>query len=402
MARRKPAHPAALVADRPSARVANGLRLWIAEGRLSRGGRLPSEQVLAARFKVARTTVRAALRQLEEERLVEPSRGRGFGRVVSASALAPRSMMSETVALLTDAGDGALALESPQSGKESAIQVGAIEALRAAGLHALTLQADLLAGDRIQRLIAEKPRGVIAFNAAARSETGQAVLAKLKASGIAVAAYGASVELPAYDRVVSDHQAGCAALTRWLISRGCRRILPVWQLESYDYEHPPLWLAQREAGYREAMAEAGLEPLRALVFRLMPILPVDSAEKLEECTRHAAGYLLDYLGRERRADALMATSDDVVFPVAAACRLLGCVPNRDAAIVGYDNFWMDCPSAQFEAAAPLATVDKFNLRIGEELARVLCDRLEGKLGREAQRRVIAPRLVVTREAETVS
>ena len=60
------------------------LRQLIAEGGLSAGDQLPSEAEIAARFSVARGTVREALKLLEQGGLIEVQHGRG--RFVSAIA----------------------------------------------------------------------------------------------------------------------------------------------------------------------------------------------------------------------------------------------------------------------------------------------------------------------------
>jgi GntR family transcriptional repressor for pyruvate dehydrogenase complex len=62
---------------RSSERVAAAIRTRIVEGRFRPGDRLPPERTLAARFRVTRNTVREALRQLEQIRLVTIRQGSG-------------------------------------------------------------------------------------------------------------------------------------------------------------------------------------------------------------------------------------------------------------------------------------------------------------------------------------
>lgn len=57
--------------------VRDGIRDWIAEASLDPGAQLPSESDLAARFDVGRTTVREALKLLEQDGLVDVRHGRG-------------------------------------------------------------------------------------------------------------------------------------------------------------------------------------------------------------------------------------------------------------------------------------------------------------------------------------
>jgi GntR family transcriptional regulator len=70
--------------NRPlAARLADLLREAIADGRFQRGEQLPSEEQLSASYRVGRTTVREALKELESEGAVQVRRGRG--RFVSSA-----------------------------------------------------------------------------------------------------------------------------------------------------------------------------------------------------------------------------------------------------------------------------------------------------------------------------
>jgi GntR family transcriptional regulator len=66
-----------------AARLAGLLREAIADGRFQRGEQLPSEEQLSASYRVGRTTVREALKELESEGAVQVRRGRG--RFVSSA-----------------------------------------------------------------------------------------------------------------------------------------------------------------------------------------------------------------------------------------------------------------------------------------------------------------------------
>jgi DNA-binding LacI/PurR family transcriptional regulator len=90
----------------------------------------------------------------------------------------------------------------------------------------------------------------------------------------------------------------------------------------------------------------------------------------------------------------MLSSDGPVRYAAAACRALGLEPNRDIVLTGYDNYWAGSEEARFEPATPMATVDKRNLKMGEELVRLWWERNQGQLPPEPQTRRIQPELVV--------
>jgi len=77
MTQTKPVLFQPLTSQRSSERVAQAIRATIVEGRFRPGDRLPPERTLAQRFRVTRNTVREALRQLEQMRLVTIRQGSG-------------------------------------------------------------------------------------------------------------------------------------------------------------------------------------------------------------------------------------------------------------------------------------------------------------------------------------
>lgn len=380
--------------ERPAHRVGRALRAMLLDGRLKPGTRLPSEQALATRFSVARTTVRSVLEQLEHERLIEPSRGRGSRRRVASPVDDPdSSVLTETVVILNDGPTDTGAPRSP--GREATIHASVLEALARSGRHGLSLHSGRLTEEQIRRLCADRPRGVIALNAAVRSPMGRKALGILRENAISTVVYGDSADIPGSDSVISDHEQGSFEATRWLFQRGCRRILPLWQLETEDFDLRPDWLERRRAGYRRAVREAGTEPLDPLVYRQLTIWPVNTAERFEQHARLAAGYLVEYVRGKKPLDGLLAVSDEVAFYAAAALRRLGLEPGKDILIAGYDNCWRDDPLRAYESAGPLVTVDKRNDAIGAELARVLAERLHGDPGEAPKARRVAPELVET-------
>lgn len=80
-----------------SAEIASFLERSIRSGEYAAGERLPPERTLAERFRVSRTTVREALKFLENRRLI--IRRRGAGTIV----LAPDERVREVESILTQA-----------------------------------------------------------------------------------------------------------------------------------------------------------------------------------------------------------------------------------------------------------------------------------------------------------
>jgi DNA-binding LacI/PurR family transcriptional regulator/DNA-binding transcriptional regulator YhcF (GntR family) len=392
--------PAQKVSKPKYLQIAQRLRREIVSGRLSQGDRLESLAEMRTRYGVTRPTVEKAHSILEREGLIERVQGRGtFVRGVTKGAAsgtggargsgsAAASVLSSMVAVLTIQGRTS---HSQQAGWAEFIGLGASRALRDEGLHTLSLSPEGLGGGGLQRLLEGRPRGVVITDLLANNNP-SAFARPLIQSEVPVVVYGADPALEGFDRVTSDHEDGSYHLARWLLSQGRRRIALLWPTVRAGY-----WFAQREAGLRRALAEAGVEEAPPVA---VPTPDRDSegyedAAEFESHTRQIVGYLAERLTGPNALDALMVHTDNDCFAVAAACRMCGREPGRDVAIVGYDNYWAEAPNRRWENTAPLATVDKRNLDMGAEMVRLLLERTTGQLPDEPQCRAVKPRLVVT-------
>ena len=376
----------------PQARSLRTLRKWIADGKLAAGEPLPTEHSLMELLKVSRTTVRAALSQLEAEGLIRSGENRRR-RVCEPTGSKP-NILASTVGLLTWSVSIPEQIQKRRVSPvwERYIQVGAVEALQQAGKDSLTVQ---LAGeplDRIAQFKLDRPYGLIILHDGIKASPAWQAIEGLGQSGVPIVVYGFGASYPNYDTLASDHAAGCGALTRFLLKRGRKRLLRVWNVEDLSLPLPG-WLAERDRGFEEAMRENGLP------FRPALHVPINLREELSEETflfrrRLLAGFLLDQVTGPNRVDALLAASDSVYFPLAAACRQLGLKPGEDIDLVGYDNNWRESVYRTWEPTVPLATVNKNNLHLGHELADLLMARAEGRLGAKRQHRLVAPEMVV--------
>lgn len=384
------------VSDAPRARVIRSLKQWIDEGTLPPGQVLPPERALAETLKVNRGTVRRALAALDDEGVLRSNGGRtrfvATPASVPATTSASRGLMEDAVAVLTPFG----AKQSTQrqaGGWLEYISQGALWAVHEAGRHVIALHPERLKGSDVDRLAHEQPVGVVIPDTKMDFASTLEIATALQKTGIPLAIYGGSPELAPFDRVASDHEQGAYELARWLYSQGRRNILPVWTAPAHGY-----WYAQRYAGYKRAGEEADRPILPPIVVPPFPVCYEDKA-CFEAGVRHWVGYLFEHLNGANPVDALMMGTDSDVYGAAAACRLLGRTPNQDVALVGYDNYWDNCEERRFESITPLATVDKLNFEVGENLVRLLLDRVENRLPLSPQRRVVSPQMIVVEARE---
>jgi DNA-binding LacI/PurR family transcriptional regulator len=381
----------------PRTKVLRVLRSWIQEGRFHPGELLPSERVIARELGVARETVRAVVDQLTSEGLVGPAREKAR-RVVRGLATVPddAALLGHTVAIVTETymDDQHPWWRSP--GYDSYIDTQAAALIGQAGLNALTVHPDRLRAGGPQYIAQHRPFGVLVTYNVADAEPGRQILEACRQHAIPVVAYGDAPALSEFDRVTSDHAAGAAQLTAWLVARGHRRIARfVGDID--ETAGAPTWVRRRREGYEQAMAAAGLQALPGI--QTMPFtLEIEEAVDHDPAayahlTRAYAGYLLEHLNAPEPVTAFLAINDRIAYRLNGALRLLGKTPGRDVLVVGYDGSWRDNSERQWEPTPPAATVDKQNREIARELVQLLLDRAAGRVPSAPQRRACPPKLV---------
>jgi DNA-binding LacI/PurR family transcriptional regulator len=355
---------------------------------------------LAGQLGVSRGTVRVALQQLEAQGLVKELPGRGRkarGRIVSPAAKVGRGgLMGRTIVLVTH-GTGALS-DNPNlyaAGKaELAVDSGVIQALHALNMHVLCINAASFTDAEANDLIGSSPSGIIVGRPAIQFPHVQPLLQRIVESGLPLVATGHDAGGIAGDRIISDHDAGGYMLTRWLIDRGCRKIVQ------------PGWVRDRIAGHTRAMHEAGLSPLQRIhatnvdpCSMIEVTTPSSQRRELnqgqshfEKRVRQVAGFVAAAVLGADPVDAIMADNDWDASIILGACRLLGLEPNKKVIVVGYDDWW-DSEEREWEPSVPAATIDKRNAEVGREAVRLMMQRVEGNLPPEPQVWRVTPRLV---------
>ena len=368
---------------RSSAKLSSAMRSQILSRKVAVGDPLPSEREMAEHLGVSRTLVRATFRELEEGGLVQRVHGRVRRVARSADAAGGIPLVG-----IIGSSSRLEPSAAEQQGWDDHVALSTCNALQLAGRSPLLVGTQSLRVDQAMCGLPANTVGVILAAVAAEAKDLPQVLDVLDEAGVPVVASGSSPELASLDRVVSDHAEGAAVLTRWLLERGRRRVLPLW-----SFAGRPHWLQQRELGYASAMREAGhapLDPLQTVDVARDPA----NAENFELVTRMLAGYLASWQKRHGGFDALMVATDRHALEAAAACRVLGLEPGRDVVIVGYDDCWAQAPERCFEASVPAATINKNNYVIGQRLASLLERRLDGKLPDGPVADLMIPTLVI--------
>lgn len=175
-----------------------------------------------------------------------------------------------------------------------------------------------------------------------------------------------------YDTVNSDDRESAKMAIQALIARGHRDItmtsLQHARLSDHDVVH------EREAGYSEAMAAAGLESHTRII-------------RFPDRTEEMDAQMLALLHAPDRPTALYCWSDLHAVPLINLAKTSGIRVPQDLAIIGCD----DTPPARMRLV-DLTSINQDGPRLGEIAARTLLSRIDGR--KSPEHILVAPGLVV--------
>lgn len=385
--------PEMLLNEAPVTRVLLGVRDWIATGRLAAGAVLPSERAVAEQFGVTRRAARRAIDVLIAEGLIRVQSARirtVADRKPDVPPPASTSWMQNAIVVLGVTG-AAGALDPSALPYADALWHGALDETARLALETFTVRPTQTKEGILKYFTDVLPKGVIVPELMWELESAAIAAAReLKSRGVAAVAYGSGPEVEGLDRVTSDHEQGAYELTRWLIAHGRHRVGMLWTHNMAC----AYWYPARRAGYERAMAEAGLSPTPTLYSAATPDKTPENAEAFMIEARKHVGFLIEPFRGPHSLDALLCASDSVVHLIAAALRICGKEAGRDVLLAGYDAFAPTMRENTYFPGIPHVTIDKRYWTMGQELTRLLQDRLTQRLPAEPQVRVVPPKLIV--------
>lgn len=172
-------------------------------------------------------------------------------------------------------------------------------------------------------------------------------------------------------RVVVDDYMGAFSAVTHLVDTGCRRI--AFYGVSLNLEIGK----NRYNGYRDALLKNGIQPNDQL------IRMCDNRADAEAITP-------DMFTLENPPDAFFAVNDDTAIGILYSCKRMGLRVPDDISICGFTN------GVRATACDPmLTTVEQRGIRVGEEAANILIDKVEGALPMDSvEKRVVRTRLIV--------
>ena len=368
------------------ARVARWLEEAISSGAIPRGSAIPSERELARKLGVAKNTVSAAIDEAVARGLVTCRPGRKK-RYASDSKSSGTDYGIVVLALLKDFTDWKTAPRWTDAFRS----LDVVRRLSFSGRRVSLVNLASLAPGGVGAALSPPPSCAVSMHAMTRDPRAVRALDICRESGIPAVVYGNAPELRLFDRVYSDHRAGSRDLTRWLLARGRKRIVPFFPFAPTRH-----WEDERLAGYAEAMREAGIAESPCATFGSPVVGDAQNAETFRVDVALAAAALAKMRrdGGGKWPDALLCLNDDWAKPAIAAIRSLGLAPGSDIVVAGYDNMTQASGFAPFEDGIPSVTIDKHDEKAAETIASLVATRLDGSLPPEPQTRAIPHELVV--------
>ena len=224
-------------------------------------------------------------------------------------------------------------------------------ALQAEGYHLLVFLVPRTAGgieDTLQEIVDYQVDGIVLASVALSSE----LATRCRAAGIPVVLFNRSQDGPPLPTVTSDNFSGGRDIARFLVAGGHRRIgyIAGWEGASTQRD--------REAGFRCALREAGVEPCAREVgdYRFA---------RAQEATRRM------FAGADR-PEAVFVANDHMAFATMDVLRFeLGLRIPHDVSVVGFD----DVPPAAWPAY-DLTTVRQDASAMVAETVRMLRANIE--------------------------
>jgi LacI family transcriptional regulator len=250
---------------------------------------------------------------------------------------------------------------------------GLEDRLRPAGYHAVVCNTDGRRDEELSFLREMVSRGVDGIVAAAFGLTREDLLAHKHLPLVRV---GGRFDASTGDLVRSDDEAGTTAAVRHLLACGHRRL-------GFAGGAPDVGPSRlREAGFRNALAEAGVAVDEALVV---------SGDFTREAGRAAARRLLDAY---EAPTAVVCANDLIAIGVLDEARARGLAVPGDLAVTGYD----DIDAASLVTPA-LTTVVNPAREIGRVCGELLLARLAG--GGGPKREIVLANSLVVRDSAPI-
>lgn len=351
------------------------------------GEKLPSERKLADRFGVSRTTIHTVIEKLVTEKRIAPFGKRGM-KVAERVSLAPA--MNPT-GILTEVGNLDHLIGIPgATGYPVFIEYHLLQQANRAELRSLMLKTEDLKDPAQIDFLKKYLNGLLLTLPPEQMNPIRKELVQLQKDGIPIVIHDDSFEYSEFDTVTSDHKTGMQQITRHMLETNKKTLLYI--NFTAKNQSGQKWRRKREEGVTETAASGNA---KAKIINV-PLLTEFANEKkaFNEQTRLLAGTFLELISEGFIFDAILTDSDQHIFPVAAALKLMGKIPGKDIPVTGYDNFWPICKEREWIDFTPTATISKQNNLLGKAMVDLLLERRNTQPSGKPTRTIITPEIII--------
>jgi len=344
--------------------------------------RIPSENELAAQFKVSRITIKNALAALAEEGLIY--RIQGKGSFVSAHP-------SGEGAVYRTASEPAAAFLMPRlDNRFSANLLNGIEnQLAEEGFHLLFCET----GDSqetetrlLKQMLRFPVKGIIVYPS--YGETYNEELLKLTLQGFPIVVVDRYLKGVETNHVSSDHVLGAFEACSHLIQLGHRRIgfisTPAEGTTS---------IADRISGYEKALYEHDILIDRHLRLVSLDSRKVNSVFRIGESDAESREVIKQFLAQTADLTAVIAVNSAVGLTVMDAAEEMGLSVPGDLSVVFLDDYELSGYSK-----IPPTCVSQEEYSVGREAVRLLVSIMEHP--QQRRKIMVPPRLIVRQSASS--
>ena len=338
----------------------------IKKGKLKIDAALPSENELAKDYNISRSSVRSALKELQETELIYSIPGKGsFVKELNPSNSV---IKQDRIAFIVPG------LEN----SDFQIYQGIEETMNKEGfiLSIFNSQRSIEKENRNLRLLLERnEKGALIFPNWGRANT--EIIFELKRNNYPFVLIDRYFRDLKTDYVVTDNKKGGYLATEYLIKLGHRKIGIILGLSCTAIE-------DRLEGYRTALAKHGIPYDLSLVRRIRENrhgegrmsktenLPEDKVESINKIEPSEGGYIETRKLLKEKPTAIFAANDFLARGALQAIKEEKLSIPRDISLIGFDNQKF-CESL----IPPLTTIAQPFYQIGKKAAEVLLKKLNG-------------------------
>jgi len=356
--------------------IRNRIAAQIDDGTLGTGAQLDPETRLAEVYEVSRPTVRQALDLLERDGYITRTQGRGTfvsERVDAGPAVATRLIGFIAPSLARPFAGQLLA------GAESALTTGGWSLSVSATGDSVAREAEL-----VEQALRSGSRGLIIQPTSSRYYN--PVLVRLVADRFPIVMVARHYEHVNTAYVEGDNHSGAMQAVGYLTSRGHASIAVISKPFGIKSS-----MRQRMRGYQEALGHAGLPYRPELVFTdLSDPRSVYSSAFDESIRESVVAQIEGFLRAQSSVTAVLAFNDLIANDTAIAARRTGRDPQRDFAIIGFDDVDVGLPREDLAGSVHVPVHE-----IGRTGAVALLNRLEEPAADPAQ--VLLPTTLIVRK-----